>query len=269
MCLILFSNKEHPVYSLVLGTNRDEFYERPTAPASFWTDAPNMLAGRDLRHGGTWLGIHRNGRFAAVSNYRDPSSDRLQALSRGIVVRDFLLGFAEPLAYLQQLSRKRNQYNYFNLILGKASDIWYYCNRNDEVRSLSSGLYGMSNHLLNTPWLKVEEGKAALRQLISKEKNIHPERILDILADRSIANDYRLPDTGVSLDMERMLSARFISSAHYGTRSSTVLLIDKQGNVTFTERSFDTQSNESKTLRYRFTITASSQTEPLSTVTAT
>ncbi|MCI0401080.1 MAG: NRDE family protein [Gammaproteobacteria bacterium] len=258
MCLILFSYKSHPIYDLVLAANRDEFYDRPTAPASFWQDRPGVCAGRDLRHGGTWLGIDTRGRFAAISNYRDPESDRADAVSRGTVVSNFLLGSEEPLKFLRRLSHERCNYNDFNLILADRSRIWYYCNRNDKARPVSPGVYGLSNHLLDTPWPKVIDGKAALHKLLSKEKEVDPEKIFAILADRSIPDHDRLPNTGVGLEMERTLSPRFISSPHYGTRSSTVLLIDQCGNVTFIERSFDAQCNESQTIHYGFTITESS-----------
>jgi uncharacterized protein with NRDE domain len=253
MCLLLFSFKMHPRYSLVLAANRDEDYDRPSAPATFWQDAPNMLAGRDLREGGTWFGITKQGKIGALTNYRDPASVKEGAPSRGWLVGDFLRSREDPLTYLQKLSLRADQYNSFNLVVGNHSRLYCFSNR-DGMFELSPGLYGLSNHLLDTPWPKVERGKEALRLLLSREQGPLPEEILGIFADRSVPEDKRLPDTGVGLEWERILSPIFISSPTYGTRSSTALMIDRKGHVTFVERIFNAHPDPIMTAKFEFRI---------------
>lgn len=254
MCLILFSYKLHPIYRLILAANRDEFYNRPTKEAAFWDDSPDLLGGRDLRHGGTWLGITKSGRIALVSDFRDPLSKKKDAPSRGLLVSNFLRGQEKPIDYLQKLTQEANQYNGFNIILGDNFQLFYYSNRSNTIQNLSPGLYGLSNHLLDTPWPKVERSKKAFKYLLSKKEKISPDAIFKILADTTKPDDKSLPDTGVGLERERILSPIFISSADYGTRSSTILLIDKENHVTFIEKSFDSKTNQPKTTKYEFGI---------------
>ncbi|MDI6776787.1 MAG: NRDE family protein [Syntrophales bacterium] len=253
MCLLLFSFRMHPRYPLVLAANRDEDYDRTSAPAAFWSDAPNLLAGRDLREGGTWFGITKKGRIAALTNYRDPASVKDDVPSRGWLVSDFLRGREEPLTYLQNLAFRADQYNSFSLISGDLSHLYYFSNR-DGMFELSPGLYGLSNHLLDTPWPKVEQGKEALRSLLFREQGPSPEEIFNILTDRSMPDDESLPDTGVGLEWERILSPIFISSPTYGTRSSLVLMIDRKGHVTFIERIFNAHPDPFMTARFEFRI---------------
>lgn len=252
MCLLLAAIKVHPRYKLILAANRDEFYNRPTAPAGFWKEAPDLLAGRDLQGGGTWLGVNRGGKIAAVTNYRDPASHKEGAPSRGKLTTDFLLGKDGPEAYCETLSRKAALYNGFNLFLGDRERHCWFSNRGDGPRLLPPGLYGLSNRLLDTPWPKVRRGKEALRPLLSGERPFDPEEILDLLADRTLARDEELPDTGVGLERERMLSPMFIESPLYGTRSSTVLLIDLLDRATLLERTYD--SDPPTTVKYAFQI---------------
>ncbi len=235
MCLILFLYDVRKDYRLVLGANRDEFYERATAPLSFWEDSPDILAGRDLKGGGTWMGITRSGRFAALTNYRDPASLRADAPSRGELVSEFLQSDVSPAEYMENLCSVGHKYNGFNLIIGDRQDLFYYSNRKDGVQKLAPGLYGLSNRFLNTPWPKVEKGKAGFSQL---GEQIDAEDIFRILSDRCTAPDDQLPETGVSLEWERMLSSMFIYSPVYGTRSSSVLLITQNGEVCFSEKTF-------------------------------
>jgi uncharacterized protein with NRDE domain len=256
MCLILFSYKTHPHYPLVLAANRDEFYARPTATAHFWKDAPSILAGRDLRGGGTWLGVDRHGRFAAVSNYREPGSNKSDRLSRGLLVSDFLQGQQAPKEYMHQLHRRGQQYHGFNLLVGDCSELWYYSNRAHAAQILEPGLYGISNHLLDTPWPKVKRGKEQLGDRLAQNGTLTAETIFAILSDRTLANDDELPDTGVGLEVERIVSPIFIASPYYGTRSSTVLLIDKDECLSFSEHSFEPASNRARTVYYRFKIEA-------------
>jgi uncharacterized protein with NRDE domain len=254
MCLILFAWKTHKNFPLILIANRDEFYERPTAPAAFWEDAPGLLAGRDLRAGGTWLGITRKGGLAALTNYRDPATMKDVAPSRGKLVSDFLLGRRTPEAYLHWLSPRSGRYNGFGLLVGNPDELYYFSNRGAQIRLLP-GIHGISNHLLDTPWPKVERGKQAFRDLLEKKKTPPLEMMFALLADRSRPPDERLPDTGVGLERERVLSPLFIESPVYGTRSSTVLLIDRRGRVTFVERVFNGDTDPRMTSRFDFQIT--------------
>jgi len=254
MCLFFCAFEIHPVYRLIIAANRDEFYERPSRPAAFWPEAPELLAGRDLQGGGTWFGVTRSGRLAAITNYRDPASHRNDAPSRGLLLTDYLLGQADPAGYLEQVRRKGAAYNGFNLIVGTTRELYYYSNRKGGVIALTPGLYGLSNHLLDTPWPKVARGKEALGDLLARGEDLSPEALFGILADRAIAEDRLLPDTGVGLDWERVLSARFITSPVYGTRSSTLLYVDRRDRVTFIERNFNAKPEPQGTARFEFAV---------------
>jgi len=236
MCLILIAHQAHPGYPLVVGANRDEFYARPTAPAGFWADAPDVLAGRDLQASGTWLGVTRDLRFAAVTNFRDMRSMQPRTRSRGELTGAFLRGDSPAERYLEGVRRRADEYNGFNLFVADATGLFYFSNRDGEVRRLGPGVYGLSNHLLDTPWPKVSELKPKFRAVIHEP--IDPETIRDILADRSVAQDAALPDTGVGLERERLLSAAFVVSDAYGTRSTTALSVGVDRIVRFNEWSF-------------------------------
>ncbi|MGI9173780.1 MAG: NRDE family protein, partial [Rhodothermales bacterium] len=232
MCLILFAYRQHASYRLILAANRDEFYGRPTALAAFWEETPDLLAGRDLKSGGTWLGVTRAGRFAAITNYREPDVHLEHAPSRGELVAGFLQSDNAPQAYLDHLAPSADRYNGFNLIVGDAEAMGYFSNREGTVRMLGPGVYGLSNHLLDTPWPKVEQGKKLLEEYLGHDE-IDAEALLVALNNPTEAPDERLPDTGVGLAWERVLSPLFIQSPDYGTRASTVLLISHNGEVTF------------------------------------
>jgi uncharacterized protein with NRDE domain len=238
MCLIFVALDAHPNFRIVIAANRDEFYDRPAAPASFWHEAPQLLAGRDLRAGGTWLGITRAGRVAALTNYRDAASGSAGAPSRGRLVSNFLLSREPPVPYLEKISADASRYNGFSLLVGQGARFYYYSNRSEGIRMLGPGIHGLSNHLLDTPWPKVEKGKEALKSLLARE-SFCPEDLFHFLLDREAAPDGLLPDTGVGLKMERMLSPVFVHSPGYGTRSSTVILLDRTGRAAFTEKSFE------------------------------
>jgi uncharacterized protein with NRDE domain len=170
MCLILFAHGAGEDFPLVLAANRDEFYERPTAPAAFWTEAPHVLAGRDLQAGGSWLGVTRTGRWAALTNYRDPPTSRPGRPSRGMLVSDFLTGSATPEQYLAAVAADAERYDGFNLLVGDPSGVHYFGNRmadGGEPSRLEPGVYGLSNHLLDTPWPKVARGRTRLKALLA------------------------------------------------------------------------------------------------------
>jgi uncharacterized protein with NRDE domain len=236
MCLILIAHRVHPRLPLVVGANRDEFYSRPTAPADFWQDAPDVLAGRDLEASGTWLGITRSLRFAAVTNFRDMRPAGAGQRSRGELTSGFLRSDTPAEQYLASVSRRANEYNGFNLFVADATGLFYLSNRDGEVRRLAPGTYGLSNHLLDTPWPKVTELKPRFNAAVRIP--LDPEAIRTILADRGVAPDASLPDTGVGLERERMLSAAFVVSDEYGTRSTTALSVRDDGTVRFNEWSF-------------------------------
>ncbi|MCU0806764.1 MAG: NRDE family protein [Candidatus Contendobacter sp.] len=229
MCLILVAYRAHPDYELLVAANRDEFHDRPTAPLAFWEDSPHVLAGRDLKEGGTWMGITRAGCFAALTNYRDPRSVQPNAPSRGHLVSDYLQGDEPALGYLDRLTPRAAAYNGFNLLLGDETGLYYYSNRAAGVQALPPGLYGLSNHLLDTPWPKLERGRSALQQALDHGSEPTPDALLRLLADRTPAPDAELPDTGVPLEWERWLSPIFIAAPGYGTRSSTALVADSGG----------------------------------------
>jgi uncharacterized protein with NRDE domain len=238
MCLILFAYNVHPSYRLIVAANRDEFYERPSAPAEFWEGASQVLAGRDLKEGGTWLGMTREGKFAAITNYRDPAAFKTGAPSRGKLVSNFLKSSGSADAYLEKISRQIKKYNGFNLICADVAE-FFVCSNRGEKQKLKAGIYGLSNRLLDTSWPKVAKGKKALAAAMDKKGADLEAALFTILSDRKSAPDSKLPSTGIGLEWERLLSPIFIESPTYGTRSSTVLLIGKNKRLKFAEKVFD------------------------------
>lgn len=239
MCLVNFNFHDHPKYKLIVVANRDEQYARPTASANFWEDAPTILAGRDLQQMGTWFGVTTAGRFAALTNYRDPSLPETGHFSRGNIVRQFLSTDLEPIAFMRELADKKELYAGFNVIVGDSDRLYHYNNVLDEMNEISPGTHSLSNHTIDTPWPKVVKGTTKLADYArTNSANIQLNPLFDIVSDQTIAKDEELPHTGVGLEMERLLSPLFIKMPHYGTRSSTVLLIDKENHVTFVERVF-------------------------------
>lgn len=238
MCLILFAYRSHPGFDLLLAANRDEFYKRPTAPLHFWDDHEGILAGRDLEQGGTWMGVTRSGRIAAITNFRDPKRVKTNAPSRGGLVTGFLTGSLPPQAYLQQIQATANQYNGFNLIVGDRNGLYYYSNFGEGIQALPPGVHGLSNHQLNTPWPKVQRGKEAFTRITAQDGDPDQEALFSLLQNQTPAPDEQLPDTGVELAWERMLSPIFITSPDYGTRCSSVVMIRADGHIRFWERTW-------------------------------
>lgn len=254
MCLIIFAWDAHPSYKLVLAANRDEFYDRPAAPADFWKDHPEVLAGRDLKEKGTWLGITHRGKFAAITNYRDPVSFMFDAKSRGMLVKYFLCGKNNAEKSLDKISPHGAKYNGYNLILLAADGFYYYSNRGSEKQKIEAGIHGLSNHLLDTPWPKVIRGKKLMKEALKYKGSALEDALFAILADRRFPPLEKLPATGVGKDWEKVLSPIFIKSPHYGTRSSTVLLIGKNRRVTFIERVFNDTDEPWLVSRFNFTL---------------
>ena len=253
MCLIFIALKHHPKYKLIVAANRDEFYERKTAAASFWSDHPQILGGRDLEAKGTWLGITTGGRICMVTNFRDLRNIKANAPSRGKLVTDFLLDKTSGETYLQRIEPRAKQYNGFSLIAGTLDSLFYLSNYRDGIIQLNSGLFGLSNHLLETPWPKVEKGKRVIQDLL-RSSVVHKDDLLKILSDETLGADEQLPDTGVGLEGERMLSPAFIKSPGYGTRSSTVIIVDYNDHVAFHERVYDPVTSAFSLRSFQFTI---------------
>nr|WP_067290819.1 NRDE family protein [Marinobacterium profundum] len=247
MCLMTFAYQSHPDYNLILIANRDEAYSRPTQGATAWMQDNDLIAGQDLEQGGTWLGIHRSGRLSAVTNFRDgraPANPTLR--SRGHLTRDFLLSRESAQSSSQHYAEQGEHYGAFNLLLGDIEGLYYLSNRGRAPERLDPGIHGLSNALLDSPWPKLQQAREALSAALStisvqQDRLQLAAQLTEVLAARSQAPDAQLPDTGISLELERKLSPCFIQLESYGTRATTVLLQDYQGNSCFYEQSFDAQ----------------------------
>jgi uncharacterized protein with NRDE domain len=251
MCLLVFAWRAHPRHRLVLAGNRDEFHARPAAPADWWTERADLLAGRDLEAGGTWLGVTRAGRFAVVTNFREMGERRPHAPSRGRLVVDYAAHTAGPVAWLEALATDAQRYAGFNLVAGDADTVAYYSNRDGAPRALAPGIYGLSNHLLDTPWPKLERVRARFTALL-RAPRVELEDLLAPLADTTPAADDELPRTGLTHALERALSAPFIVTPSYGTRCSTALVIDGDGRCELLERRFDPAGSVAGESRFAF-----------------
>ena len=252
MCLILFAWQSHPRYRLVLAANRDEFHQRPTAAADFWEDNPRILAGRDLQAGGTWLGITRTGRFAAITNYREPLTPEIPPeRSRGYLVRDFLASDRAPHVHAGELISGGSSYQGFNLLLGAPGSLLYVSNRDAGPAEVSAGSHGLSNHLLDTDWPKVHSGRERLDELLKEEK-IDVGALFAVLADRVLTPGEIPENLETRLAPERLMKHYFIVSPEYGTRSSTIVLLGRDGSVTFKEREFDPDGKETGTRSFEW-----------------
>ena len=254
MCLILLAWRAHPEYPLVFAGNRDEAYERPSAAAGFWADDPQIFGGRDLEKGGTWLGLTRTGRMAAVTNYRDGPAARVAPRSRGELTAAFLRGADDPRAYLNGVSARAADYGGFTLIVGDSDRLYCISNRGRGIKEISPGVHGLSNHLVDTPWPKVERGKQRLSALLKTKETELVQGLLDALADRTVAPDSELPDTGVGRERERELSPAFIAGERYGTRAMTALLVSRGNEVLCVERRFGARGVPESEAMQRFAL---------------
>ena len=234
MCLIVLAWHARADLPLVVAANRDEWRDRAAQPAHWWPDHPELLAGRDLQAGGTWMGITRGGRFAAVTNFRDPAERRTTAKSRGGLVTEFLLGSDSPARFLSNLSARANDYNGFNLILGDGATLFYYGSREGVPRAIEPGVHGLSNHTLDEPWPKVVKGNLAMDSAL--QAGDPAPALFDMLSDAQGASDEVLPNTGVGIAWERRLASALITGPDYGTRASTVLTVAASGEAKFEER---------------------------------
>lgn len=238
MCLLAFAYNHHPGYRLVLVANRDEFLDRPTAPLGYHYPGETILAGRDLRSGGTWLGVAADGRLAAITNFRDPSRVMSPAPSRGEIILEYLRSGLQAQLFIEKFSSRASRYNGFNLVLADGEDLVHYSNISDRTTRLTPGMYGLSNHLLDTPWPKVERAKMLLTTTLAVNGPRDREAFFQLLADRHRPEDALLPDTGIGLEWERLLGTICIHSPTYGTRSSSLLTITDTGRAELCERSY-------------------------------
>jgi len=254
VCLIVFALDCHPEYRLILGANRDEYRDRPTVPAGFWPNAAHILAGRDQQAGGTWLGVATDGKLAAITNYRDPRQQVIDPPSRGTLVANYLQNkLITTEEFTQILKRDGHLYDGFNLLYGTCDDLRYFTNRGGSSGPVAPGIHGLSNHLLDSRWPKVTVAKSRLEDVLQCT-DVDPDQIFALLSDAACFAEGLLPDTGVGPERERLLSPIFIGDEGYGTRSTTVLLIDRTGCVTFIERTFEQSQRSTTTKRYSFRI---------------
>ncbi len=237
MCLILFALQQHEDYPLVVIANRDEYYARPTQAAQWWPDMPDIFAGRDLQAQGTWMGVNKNGRFAAVTNVREPGNASPARLSRGNLTRDYLASNDPAETFLESVESTAGDYAGFNLIVGDSSGLFFYSNRHPGIRCILPGIYGVSNGLFDEAWPKLTSGKLALAARV--KTGLDNDALMRILTDHTTAEDEALPETGVPLDIERMLSSRFIRSDDYGTRACSIVKFDRRGQITFVEQNYN------------------------------
>ena len=237
MCLILFALGQCEDYPLVIISNRDEFYVRPTRAAHWWDDAPNTFGGRDLEAHGTWMGVNKQGQFAAVTNVREPGRKQVSKRSRGDLTREYLTGSESVQQFLARIASQQDDYAGFNLLVGDSQTLWSYSNRQPGIHKLTPGYYGVSNGYFDEAWPKLASGKSALEQAI--ENDATDDAFIDIMISEQQAPDELLPTTGVPLEKERSLSSRFIKLPDYGTRASSLVKFSNQNTVSFTEQSFN------------------------------
>ncbi|MBA2649454.1 MAG: NRDE family protein [Legionella sp.] len=249
MCLALIAIGQHPLYPLIILSNRDEFYARESAPADFWQESPNVFSGKDLVRHGAWLGVNKDGYFSLLTNYRDPKAFKSSMQSRGLLVSNYLSDYTNrsPLEYIKHIEAVSNHYNKFNLIIGNVNDAYYYSNVANTTQKLTTHIYCISNHLLDTPWYKVEHAKQLFSHWLTYIKtstNMGRDKIHDslfnILSDKTLSPDHLLPKTGIPVELEKPLSSIYVDvpQHQYGTYCSSIILFEKN-NISFTEKIFN------------------------------
>lgn len=256
MCLLLIAHRACPGYRLIVAANRDEYHGRPTAAAAYWQDQAPILAGRDLEGGGTWLGIHLDGRFATVTNVRAGHAVRRGPRSRGLIVTDFLLAAHDAPGHAARLMHAARDYDGFNLLAWDGEALSWLSNQADAPLTLEHGIYTLSNAQLDTRWPKTERLRHAFERVMASHAHYPVPALLDVLRDNVRAADEQLPDTGIGHQRESWLSSIFIEGAAYGTRCSTVLTVSDAGHVSFHERRYDGDAAVSGDSRFEFELPA-------------
>lgn len=237
MCLIVFAYKYHPKYPFILAGNRDEFYARPTQKLHIWDSKPNILAGKDLKDGGTWLGVNQHGRMAAITNHRDLNNIKQSAPSRGNIITKILKSYQPVADQLSDMEPDFPKYNGFNLITGTLDDLYYVSNEGNHFLKIKPGLYGISNAFLNTPWPKTNQALEDFTHALNGDMpNVNA--IFELLSNTTTYPDHTLPKTGLPPEMERAVSSIFIRTDEYGTRSSALLMMDNEGKIRFNEKTY-------------------------------
>ncbi len=254
MCLFLCAYKSLPDYPLIIAANRDEFHARPASEAQYWNDKPSMLAGKDLQAGGTWLGITKYGRIAAVTNYHEKKLDPLPPQSRGALVSDFLSSDRPPENFAEHLISDGSKYQGFTLVFGTVDVLFHYSNRSNSHEQIAPGIHGLSNHLFNDNSWKVRKGAAFLKDLLSRPDSISPEDLFTLLSNGTRAPRAESSVHDYETEKEGLYSSIFITGKEFGTRCSTAIVIDNKGNVRFSERTFSPEGLTLKTVEYEFSV---------------
>lgn len=251
MCLVAFSWRTHPEYPLIISTNRDEFFERPTQAMHIWESG--FYAGKDLKSGGTWMGFHPNGRWSLLTNYRDFPNPRNAKISRGKLVQDWLENDSSAEEYLKEIQKNQDQYDGFNLLVSDGEKLFYLSNYSPDIQEVQPGIYGLSNGLLNDPWPKVELAQQQLEQLIKTEFSTND--LLNILKSKETYPPEKLPKTGIPTEMETSLSAQLIRMpGKYGTVSAAAVVQHKSGLVELKQRSFQWKPEIFQDLDFQFQL---------------
>ncbi|WP_192348076.1 NRDE family protein [Algoriphagus sp. Y33] len=249
MCLVAFSWKSHPTYPLIISANRDEFFWRPTQPIHLWESG--IYAGKDLKSGGTWFGIHPNGRWSLLTNYRDFIHQRESKISRGKLVQNFLECQIDPEVYLKKIEQEKALYDGFNLLVSDGNRLFYYSNFGEKIREIEPGVYGLSNGLLDDPWPKSQLAQLQLDQLLTQQ--FDEDNLLEILKSTDAADPELLPFTGIPPAMESALSSQLIRiNDNYGTVSATAVLQDKSGLTKLKERTFEWDYHKFEDRKFQF-----------------
>lgn len=257
MCIAYLAIDAHPDWPLFIAANRDEYHKRPCRPAAPWPTHPDVIAGLDYQASGSWLGVTRQGRFALITNYRDPAHVMANAPTRGQLVSRYLTSHESPQSYARKVHGDASAYNGFNLIVGDKSQAFYTGNRDEatDPSQLAPGRYVLSNHLLNTSWPKAQRLRLALDALPLDSLDQSLTTVFEILKDGTPAQDQDLPSTGLSLERERLLSSPFIISPEYGTRCSTVIALHASGRALFSEISYDASGSPTERHDWPFQTT--------------
>lgn len=262
MCLIVLALRSHAQYPFVLAANRDEYFERQSSQAEWWPNAPGILGGRDLEGGGTWMGVTTNGRLSAVTNYRERLARSPTARSRGELVSQFLCSDASCTSYAAHVATRASSYSGYSLLTAtgigsSACEIWIGSNRTSaSTTRVSRGIFGLSNGAPNAPWFKLVRARHGLEGALhatNLECTSLAQTLLKLLSDPSMADASELPATGLEPELERKLSAIFVRMPDFGTRTSTILIVDYRGAAFFIERTFDLE-NTSHERSFRFQI---------------